>query len=146
MLFPTHLAAAYTISKHTSTDALAVITGAALPDILDKSLAAQGVTTLYHTFGHSIYTVMAAIPFLRESQRGRGILLGWMSHLLLDGIQMIINGRASDVQFLFWPSIQHVPEVFLPPIRFSKHYIGTPAFYTEIGIWVTAILTFVTRS
>lgn len=136
MLFPTHLVAAYGIGKRWHRAPLLVVAGAALPDLIDKTAGMAGVISLYQSFGHSLITVLglSAVVFVRREWTP--LLVGWASHLALDALHMILNGRPADVRFLAWPVIEHRPAVDLPPLEFFVHYVGTPSFYVEIPIWI----------
>lgn len=151
MLFPTHLLVGYVLGRRWDLPAVWVVAGAALPDVVDKSLASAGVFELYHTVGHSLAALLVgggAILVGRDvagrSVVGRNIAgrigpalwAGWASHLVLDAIHMIVNGRPADVQFLAWPAVYHVPEVQLPPVEFAFHYLWTPSFFLEVAIWL----------
>lgn len=152
MLFPTHLVAAYLIGRRWELPTLPIVAGAALPDLIDKPLASVGVVDLYHTVGHSLVAlaVLGAVVLLAErwfAPRGGArtaighrhwlaLWVGWVSHLALDALQMVVNGRPDDVRFLLWPFVHHVPAVQLPPLAFASYYVGTPTFFLEIGIWV----------
>lgn len=152
MLFPTHLVAAYLIGRRWDLPTVPVVAGAALPDLIDKPLAIVGVVDLYHTVGHSLVTLAAlgAIALLAGSRiaprerarvgtgnrRWLAVWVGWASHLALDALQMVVNGRPDDLRFLLWPFVHHVPAVQLPPLAFASYYVGTPSFVLEVGIWV----------
>lgn len=149
MLFPTHLLAGYVIGRRWELPALWAVAGAALPDLVDKPLAMAGVSTLYHTVGHSLLALVigAAVVVvarrrgagrLRDAVRenGEAVVVGWTSHLVLDAVGMALNGRPGDVRFLAWPVVRHTPEIQLAPVAFLVHYRWTPAFLVEVGLWV----------
>lgn len=135
MLFPTHLVAGYILGKVLDLPVPWVIAGAALPDLLDKSLPFLGFTDLFHTVGHSLITLVVLLVLARFGRRWLALWVGWASHLFLDAIAMILNGRPEDILFLLWPLVLHEPAVRLPPLEFFFHYVGTPAFFAELLIW-----------
>jgi len=142
VLFPTHLLVGYVLGRRWDLPVLAVIAGAALPDVLDKPLAMAGVFELYQTVGHSLLVLVVAGVSVTVGRSGRlrelGVALwvGWASHLVLDAVHMIVNGRPADVRFLGWPLLRHVPAVQLPPVEFAFHYLWTPSFFLEAAAWI----------
>lgn len=136
MLFPTHLVAAYLIGRPRDLSVPWIVAGAALPDLIDKTLATVGVAELYHTIGHSLIALAALAVVASRGRRWLALGIGWGSHLVLDAIQMAINGRPEDVRFLLWPFVRHVPAVQLPPVEFAVYYVGTHSFFVEVGIWM----------
>ncbi len=138
MLFPTHLLAGYLLGRWFQLPVAWVVVGAALPDVIDKPLAMLGVVDLYHTIGHSIFTLLVVGLLAWRSRLWMAIWVGWASHLALDALQMAINGRPGDVTFLLWPLVRHTPDVRLPPLEFAIYYVGTPAFFVELAIWLLA--------
>jgi hypothetical protein len=138
MLFPTHLVAGYVMARGTNRPVWWVIFGTVLPDAIDKPLALAGVTELFHTVAHSALAVVVLALALKTGARGAAVWVGWVIHLAMDAGQIIINGRPADVQFLLWPVVEHTPVISLPPVEFFLGYIGSPAFFIEIGFWVFA--------
>lgn len=151
MLFPTHLLVGYVLGRRWDLPAVWVVVGAALPDVVDKSLASAGVFELYHTVGHSLAALVVGGAALLAGGNlagrngtlgnvadriGPALWAGWASHLVLDAVHMIVNGRPADVQFLAWPAVHHVPAVHLPPVEFAFHYLWTPSFFLEVAIWL----------
>ncbi|MDX1747310.1 MAG: metal-dependent hydrolase [Halobacteriales archaeon] len=135
MLFPTHLVAGYVIGERWDWPLPWVLLGAAAPDLIDKPLAMAGLVELYQTIGHSLalFATIAALALLGGVWAA--LWVGWASHLLLDAVHMVVNGRPGDLLFLAWPVIEHTPAVNLPPVEFLFAYIGTPSFYLELVIW-----------
>ena len=147
MLFPTHLVAGYLIGRWRSLSTIGVVLGAALPDLLDKPAAMAGMVDLYHTAGHSLFVFAGLVGgwiLLAGGRFGMAVWIGWGSHLLLDAVPMVVNGRPVDVQFLFWPAVVHQPAVQLAPIPFAQYYVRTAAFTIEIGILTLAAGVLVT--
>lgn len=142
MLFPTHLLVGYVLGRRWDLPALAAVAGAALPDVVDKPLGVAGVFGLYQTVGHSLLALVVAGVAVTVGRSGRlrrvglAVWVGWASHLVLDAVHMIVNGRPADVRFLGWPLLRHVPAVQLPPVEFAFHYRWTPSFYLEVAAWV----------
>lgn len=141
MLFPTHLVTAYALGRRWDLPPYWVVAGAALPDLLDKPMAIAGVTDLYHSVGHSLlalaaFTVLVAV---RREEPAVSVWIGWASHLCLDAVHVILNGRPDDVRFLAWPVVVHTPAVDLPPVAFAVHYLGTPSFYVEVVLWIAVV-------
>ena len=136
MLFPTHLVAAYGIGKRWGLNPPLLVAGAALPDLIDKTAGMTGLISLYQSIGHSIFALLGLSFVAVVRKNWTPLLVGWASHLALDAIHMVANGRPADVLFLAWPVVEHRPAVHLPPVEFFVHYLGTPSFYLEIPIWI----------
>jgi hypothetical protein len=135
LLFPTHLAAAYVLGERWDLSVPLLVAGAALPDLIDKPAATLGIVDLYQTAGHSLLVLVMGFVVVFVRRAWTPFWLGWASHLALDAVHMLLNGRPADVLFLTWPLIEHVPAVDLPPIEFAVHYLGTPSFYAEFVVW-----------
>lgn len=135
MLFPTHLVAAYTLGRRWPLSPALLVLGAALPDVIDKPARAVGLFELFHTVGHSFVVLLGLAVVAYRSRRWVALWVGWASHLALDALHMLVNGRPADIQFLAWPFIRHTPAVNLPPVEFFLFYLGTPSFYAELLIW-----------
>lgn len=136
MLFPTHLVAAFLLGRQWQLSLPLVVLGAAIPDVVDKPAAMLGVFELFHSVGHSSLTVVALAVVVVRVRRLLPLWVGWCSHLALDALHMVVNGRPADVQFLAWPLVRHTPAVNLPPLDFAVAYVGTPSFYLEVVVWV----------
>lgn len=143
MLFPTHILAGYVVGRRWSLPASWAVAGAALPDVVDKPIAMAGLSTLYHTAGHSLLVLVCVSAIGLAARRGllpgerawTALWVGWSSHLALDAAQMVVNGRPSDALFLAWPFVVHRPAVQLAPVDFLFHYLWTPAFFVEAALW-----------
>jgi hypothetical protein len=136
MLFPTHLAAAGLFSRVSDLSPLWLVIGAAMPDLVDKPLGLFGITTLFHSVGHAgLVVVVVLVPIALSSRGGLALATGWVSHLVLDAVHVIVNGRASDALFLFWPVVRPPDPPAIPPGSFFWYYLGTPSFYLELLIW-----------
>lgn len=100
MLFPTHLLAAAVVGRASRLSLLWLVVGTAVPDVVDKPLAAVGVTSLYHSIGHSALLAIVAFPLALWGRVGLSAAVGWVLHLLLDNVHVVLNGRPGDTVFL----------------------------------------------
>ena len=139
MLFVTHLAAAAVVGRLSRLPTASLVAGAAVPDLLDKPLGAAGVVELYHSVGHSALAVVALLALALFSRAGTALTVGWVSHLLLDVVHVVINGRPGHALFLLWPLTRSADPLGLPPAAFVRHYLGTPSFYLEVALWVALV-------
>ena len=156
VLYPTHLVAGYLLGLHRSFSVLAVVAGAAVPDLIDKPLGLV-LTAQFHTVAHSaLAAAVVGVPAAVLAVRGRTWLtvrgrtwlafaLGWNSHLALDALHMVLNSRPADTQFLLWPVVEHEPQLALSPVEFFMFYIGTLSSVVELGIWLAALAVVVRR-
>jgi hypothetical protein len=135
MLFPTHLVAASVLGRRWDLSVPPLVAGAALPDLVDKPAAMLGLVDLYQTAGHSLFLLVVGFAAVFVRRAWTPFWLGWASHLLLDAVHMLLNGRPMDLLFLAWPAIEHTPAVDLPPLEFFVQYLGTPSFYAEFVVW-----------
>ncbi len=135
MLFPTHLVAAGLLSRVGRLSPLWLVVGAAVPDVVDKPLGLLGVTALFHSIGHSGLVVVVLLPLALSGRAGLAVATGWASHLTLDAVHVIVNGRPADALFLFWPVVTPPDPPAIPPGSFFWYYLGTPSFYLEALIW-----------
>ena len=149
MLFPTHLAAAWLLGRRLHLPVVATLAGAALPDAVDKPLAAAGVTDLYHSVAHSglVFGALAVVGGVawvagHADRRALAVGVGWGSHLALDAAGLVANGFAGNALFLLWPLAGPTDPRGLAPVAFAVQYVGTPGFYAELVVWalVTAAL------
>lgn len=153
MLFPTHLVVAAGIGVGSRLRAVAsvsstgtasqpplsigwLVVGAALPDLVDKPLGMSGVTELYHSVGHSALVLPAMVIVALANRRGLALAVGWGSHLFLDALHVVINGRPSDTLFLGWPAVVPPNPPAIPPGEFIWFYLGSPSFYLEVLLWL----------
>ncbi|MFC7187060.1 metal-dependent hydrolase [Halorubrum yunnanense] len=153
MLFPTHLFVAGWIGwlsgrsrvrkRLPETPTLSVpwlVAGATLPDAVDKPLGALGVVDTYHSVGHSALLAPLAVAVAARHRHGLAVAVGWGSHLALDTLHIVVNGRAGNAVSLAWPVLKKPDPLGIPPGEFARFYVGTPSFYLEVAIWLTAIL------
>lgn len=136
MLFPTHLLAAALAGRASRLSTLWLVAGTAVPDVLDKPLATVGVTSLFHSVGHSALLVLVVVPLALSGRAGLSAAVGWALHLLLDAVHVIVNGRPGDAVFLLWPAIVPTDPLALPPGSFFVYYLWSPSFFLEIGLWL----------
>jgi len=136
MLFATHLLVAALLARARELPVLALVVGAALPDLVDKPLASLGVVDLFHTVGHSALLAPLFLLVALRGPRGVALALGWASHLLLDALQIVVNGRPTDAYFLAWPLIEPPTPLAIPPGEFFWYYLWSPFFFVEVGIWL----------
>jgi len=136
VLFPTHLVVAVLLGRRFRLPTAWLLAGAALPDVVDKSLAALGVVDLFHTVGHSALLLVVALPMAYAGRAGLALAAGWGSHLALDAVHIVLNGRPTDALFLIWPLAVPPTPLALPPIAFVRYYLWSPSFVLEIGIWL----------
>ena len=136
MLFPTHLAVAALIGRRSGLSTPWLVAGATLPDLLDKPLGMAGVTTLFHSVGHSLVLLLPAVLIALRGPAGLAAAVGWASHLLADAVHVVVNGRPADALFLFWPAVLPPDPLGIPPGDFFLFYLGTPSFYLEVLLWL----------
>lgn len=135
MLFPTHLAAAAVVGSLSRLSPGWVVVGAAVPDVVDKPLGMSGAVGLYHSLGHSLLLAAVAVPLALVGRAGLAAAVGWVSHLLLDAVHVVVNGRPDDAVFLAWPFALPETPLAVPPGSFFYYYLGTPSFYLEVAFW-----------
>jgi len=136
MIFVTHLLIGAVIDRIKRGPIGWALIGSALPDLIDKPLAMAGVFDVYHSIGHSFISVICLGSIVVVAKYGRLIFLGWSSHIALDLFQIAINGRFTDLLFIFWPWLQSPSPLALPPGAFVFYYLGSPGFFLEIVLWV----------
>ncbi|EMA26432.1 hypothetical protein [Haloarcula argentinensis] len=137
MLFATHLLVAALLGRVSRLSPLWLVVGTAVPDVVDKPLATVGVTSLYHSIGHSALLVIVALPLALSGRTGLSVAAGWVLHLLLDTVHVVLNGRAGDAVFLFWPVVIPADPLSLSPGSFFVYYLWSPSFFLEVALWFT---------
>jgi len=140
MLFLTHLLAAALLGAVRRFSPHYLVVGAALPDLVDKPLASLGPVPVFHSVGHSALLAPVFALVAWRFRYGPSLALGWVSHLLLDAGQIVLNGRPDDARFLGWPLIGPRTPLAIPPGDFFFYYLWSPAFYVEVGLWLLAIV------
>jgi hypothetical protein len=126
VLFATHLLVGALLGRATSLPTVALVCGAALPDIVDKPLAWAGLFEMFHTVGHTALLLPLAVLVARTGQRGLAVAVGWSSHLFLDAFHIVVNGRPTDA-------------LAIPPGEFFWFYLWSPSFFIEVGLWLVGI-------
>lgn len=139
MLFVTHLAAAVAAGRVSRLSSLWLVAGAAFPDLLDKPLGLVGVFELYQTIGHSVFLAVIFVPLALYGRTWLAFAIGWGSHLVLDTVHVVINGRSGQTLAFLWPIAEPADPLGIPPGRFILYYFGTPSFYLEVGLWMVII-------
>jgi hypothetical protein len=135
VLFATHLAAAALVGLRSRLVVPWLVVGAAVPDLVDKPLAGLGVVDLFHTVGHSALLVVLVVPVALTGRAGLSAAVGWGSHLALDALHVVVNGRPTDALFLGWPLVVPPDPLAIPPGDFALFYLWSPAFYLEFLVW-----------
>ncbi len=138
MLFPTHLLVAALLGRQPRLPSVWIVAGAALPDLMDKPLAMVGVIEVYQSIGHSLLFGAIILPLALRGPAGRAVAVGWGSHLILDALHLVLNGRPGHVRFLGWPLTVPTDPLGLPPVAFAIQYLGTPSFVVEVILWLGA--------
>lgn len=136
MLFPTHLIAGYVLGYGLRLPPIPAAIGAALPDLIDKPLAMLGLVEIYHSVGHSALVLVALLPITLLSRAWIAVWLGWASHLVLDVIHVVVNGRPEDAVFLLWPVVVRESSLGLGPTEFFFYYLWSHSFFIELPIWI----------
>ena len=145
MLFFTHLAAAALLARTSRLSTVWLVVGAAGPDAVDKPLAMAGVFELYHSVGHSALALLVFVPVALYGRVGVAAGVGWASHLLLDTVHVVVNGRPGHAFSLLWPLLESTDPLAIPPGEFVRYYVGTPSFYLEAVVWIALIAVLLTR-
>ncbi len=138
MLFPTHLVVAALLGRGTRLPLAWLMLGGALPDLVDKPLASAGVVGVYQSVGHSLLFGVVVGALALSTRPGVAVAVGWVSHLVLDAVHLVLNGRPEHVGFLGWPMTTPADPLGLPPVSFALQYVGTPSFFLEIALWLGA--------
>lgn len=102
----------------TDGDAVNVVVGTQLPDLIDKPLAwSLGALSTGTAFGHSIWFLglMVVVTVSAGVRYGRGTLLaaltiGIASHLIGDVLFAIAVGSAMTYELVLWPIVTASPE------------------------------------
>ena len=140
MLFPTHLIIAIPLCLYFNLPIIPVVIGCALPDLIDKTLPRIGIIDKYHSFAHSGFTTFGILitgiidPYILL------ILAGYISHILLDVIHILLNKRYNHIYFLLWPLNFDPDPLNKPAFEFFEHYRGSKSYYFEYIIWIFSLI------
>jgi hypothetical protein len=96
----------------------------------------RGVVEIYQSVGHSALVLSALLPVVLFGRAWRAAWLGWGSHLVLDAVHMVVNGRPGDAVFLLWPVVVRESSLGLAPLPFFRHYLRTPGILLDLSIWI----------
>lgn len=136
MLFPTHLLVAGLFGRVTRISTPWLIVGGAAPDLIDKPLALAGAVEVYHSVGHSVLLLVLIVPLAMINSAGLAAALGWGSHITLDALHVVVNGRPMDLLSLVWPVTIPPDPLGIPPGSFVFYYIGSTSFVLEVALWL----------
>ena len=140
MLFATHLIGGYVFAKLFNQPSIPVIAGAALPDLVDKPLGILGIAPYYHTVAHSILTVIVFSIIAIKFRRLVPVIIGWISHIFMDALHILINRGVEATTFIFYPVMfPDKPQITDGSVNFVvdfwSNYLWTIGFYTEFIFW-----------
>ena len=76
------------------------------------------------------------VPIAVYSSAGFAAVLGWGSHITLDALHVVVNGRPMDLLSLFWPITISPDPLGIPPGSFVFYYLGSPSFFLETVLWL----------
>lgn len=122
----------------------AVLVGAALPDLVDKSLVAVGLVGYGRSFAHSLVVTAAFVVLVVSLSRrwshtelGDALCIGYVSHAPVDLYGPLLTGKSMDTAFLFWPFIVEYPVVTPPPtVGVSRSVLFTAVVLSALTLWV----------
>ncbi|WP_290814614.1 metal-dependent hydrolase [Halovivax sp.] len=123
--------------------AAVAVFGAALPDLIDKPLAAWGVVPVGRTIGHSLLfavPLVVAVWLLAIRFDGRilgvAFAVGYLSHIAADVPWHVIAGDFDELGFLLWPITEMPPYTGVKPL-------GTVAGVDVTTLWLEAAIVLV---
>lgn len=145
MLFVTHLVAALLLGRASRLPIFPLVAGAAAPDLLDKPLGTLGISELYHSIGHSVLLALVLLPLALYARVWFAVAVGWASHILLDTVHVVVNGRPGHALAFLWPLAESADPLGIPPGEFFWYYLGTPSFYLEIVLWAALLFVLVVQ-
>ncbi|KTG08407.1 hypothetical protein AUR64_19450 [Haloprofundus marisrubri] len=167
MWFPAHLALGYLLGVRSRLLLGWCLLGAALPDIIDKSLGLSGVLPAYQTVSHSIFGLVVVVTALHTAvddstyRAGVAFAVGWLSHLGADLFQLTLDGRVAHAAgMLGWPmthwsnpmvdgSAPGYTDTLLSWLPFLSEgyvaqYLSSASFPIELLVCLAALALFVT--
>lgn len=110
---------------------LATAFGTQAPDLLDKPLAwTVAILPAGRSLGHSLLFAVPVAVLCWSVVAGRfgrpavalGAAVGYVSHLVADGLGAVLAGRWGDLSYLAWPLLP-LPEYELDP-SFAAHFLA----------------------
>lgn len=128
---------------------LAVVAGAALPDLIDQPLYAVLDLPSTRTLGHSL---LVAVPVclvvlfaVRRSSLpdavGEGFAVGYLSHPLADALWPLLLGMDDELGFLLWP-IRPSPDyegekllVVVGDVPVTTLWLELPVLAAAVALW-----------
>lgn len=139
-----------------------LVVGSQLPDLIDKPLSFYGVLVSGRSLGHSLFTAAilillvwwtvdrAATPGREWTERLHAVTpgafaIGYMSHLVGDSIDPLLEGADRDLAFLLWPVVPPVdyPKGDLSPIARVAAMYREPTSHPDIELVLLAAVVFV---
>ncbi|WP_224449568.1 metal-dependent hydrolase [Haloprofundus salilacus] len=166
MWFPAHLAVGYLLGVRVRLSLGWCLLGAALPDLVDKSLGLTGIFPAYQTVSHSLFglavvgTVLYSTPTEYRKTAGVAFGVGWLSHLGADLLQLTLDGRGAHAAgMLGWPvthwsnpmvdgSVPGYTDTLLSAVPFLSdgyvsQYLSSVSFPLELLVCLVALALFV---
>lgn len=127
---------------------LGALAGAALPDLLDKPLAAAGVVPVGRTIGHSLLFVLplAAGVWIAARARDRpeigvAVAVGILTHVATDVPWHVLAGTYAELGFLLWPITPMPAYTGVKPLATVGGYevttlwLEAPVFLAGVTLW-----------
>jgi hypothetical protein len=139
MLFPTHIVVALPLIAVTDFSLFAVVFGCVVPDLVDKQMPRLNLTQFYHNVLHSGFSSIGIVALAVVYPPLAGLAVGWVTHIVMDCIHVVLNGRSNHLWFLAWPVKFDPDPLQLSSDSFFRHYVGTRSFYSEFVIWSVAL-------
>ena len=124
--------------------AAVAVFAAAIPDLIDKPLAAWGVVAVGRTVGHSLlFSIpLVAIVYLLAARLDRRVLgvafaVGYVSHVAADMPWHVLSWDFHELNFLFWPVTEMPPYTGVKPL-------GTIDSIEVTTLWLEAVIVVLT--
>lgn len=119
---------------------LAAVGGAAVPDLIDQSLHALGLTPVTRTVGHSLLfavPVIVVVGVLSGNRNrlalGTAFAIGYLSHVATDVPWHVLSGDYAELGFLAWP-LTHMPDYS------GVKPLGTLGGFEVTTLWLEAVI------
>ncbi|RQG90124.1 metal-dependent hydrolase [Natrarchaeobius halalkaliphilus] len=135
----------------TDRGALVAIVAAALPDLVDKPLAAAGVVPVGRTVGHSLLVVVPVTlaVWLAADRYGRRTLgtafaIGLLSHVVTDVPWHVLSGEFHELGFLLWPITEMPSYIGIKPlgtvpilgVEATTLWLEAVIFVVGVALWI----------